>query len=154
MELYNMAGGLAWSPSYLLELGEGDTSKLTGKAVVVNDLEDLDETEVKLVIGFPNIEFAGVDSVLAPSLTLEAWANMLRGAAASSSRSQAPVMLQQVRTVASPADVSYSGGSLGLEGQGSEDLFVYEVGRMTLGKGERAYVPLSSQTVRHEHRFD
>jgi len=36
--LANMASGLAWAPSYILELRQEGRAKLTGKAVVVNDL--------------------------------------------------------------------------------------------------------------------
>ena len=93
-----VATGLAWTPSYVLDLGENDRSRLRGKAVVVNDLEDLKETQVRLVIGFPNIEFAGVDSALMPSVTLESLAAMLGGSTGRSRRSPAPVMMQQRKT--------------------------------------------------------
>lgn len=151
LELSNLATGLAWAPSYVLELGDDDRSRLTGKAVVINDVEDLDDTEIKLVIGFPNIEFAAVSSPLMPSVDLAGWANMLRGRGAGDS---APVMMQQVRAPGMPARARVAAPAVEIPGDVSEDLYVYDLGRSKLAKGERAYLPLTREQVRHEHRFD
>ena len=150
LRVRSLSGSLAWTPSYALELGEAETSRLLGKAVIVNDLEDLVDTQVRLVIGYPSFAMADVESSLQPALSLRGWIDQLE-------RTGRPrtghVMLTQgggmvdVARRDAPAAVSLPGGE-------SEDLFVYDAGRLTLARGERTYVPLSDQTVRHTHRFD
>ncbi|MCP3978867.1 MAG: hypothetical protein GY716_05990 [bacterium] len=154
LELNNLAGGLTWAPSYALELGEDDRSRLSGKAVVVNDLEDLVGTTVKLVVGYPHIEFAAVRSALMPSVRLETWSNQLQRIGGASQSYTNAIMRQEM--AASPARVrgDVASGVVAAAGQASEDLYIYDIGSLDLERGARAYVPLSDEVVEHQHRFD
>lgn len=156
LTLASMASGLSWAPSYVLELGPGGKARLTGKAVVVNDLEDLVETRLRLVVGFPHFQFAGVRDPLLPDVMLAQFRNMLAGAEADAPRLGVPgVMAQTLRA----AELGYaaepiSGPATPLEAEPSEDLYVYDLGAVSLRRGERAYLPLLSQEVEYAHRFD
>ena len=58
--------GLSWAPSYRLDISDPKTLSLEQHAVVRNELEDLDGAEVRLISGYPSVEYAHVRSPLAP----------------------------------------------------------------------------------------
>lgn len=59
-----LARGIAWAPAYRLDLTEPDFLTIRQSAVVRNELLPLKDTELRLVSGFPNIQFSHVDSPL------------------------------------------------------------------------------------------
>ena len=61
-----IATGLSWAPSYRLDISDPKTLALEQHAVVRNELEDLDGAEVRLISGYPSVEYAHVRSPLAP----------------------------------------------------------------------------------------
>lgn len=155
--LAHLAGGLTWAPSYVLEISDDRSAnaRLVGKAVLINDSEDFVDTRVRLVIGFPNLKFAGVTSSLSPEVSLDMFRQMLNSSnSTGQSRgvmSQSAIMSNAFipQTTASP-----SGPAVPTEGESSEDLFLYDIGQVTLGKGERSYVPLTDESISCEHRYD
>jgi hypothetical protein len=70
-----LARGMAWAPSYRVTLGEESRLHLEQKAVLRNELEELEEARVKLISGYPSIEFSHVRSPLAPG---NDWATFFR----------------------------------------------------------------------------
>ncbi len=68
--LHYLTHGMAWSPSYRLDISDPKTLTLEQHAVVKNELADLDGVEVRLISGFPSVQFAHVRSLLSPGTTL------------------------------------------------------------------------------------
>lgn len=64
--------GLAWAPSYRIDLSDSKSLTLQQQAVIRNELGDLHDVEIQLISGFPSVEFARVTSPLSPSTN---WAN-------------------------------------------------------------------------------
>jgi len=56
--------GMAWAPSYKLDITDPKTLSLEQQAVVKNELADLDGAEIKLISGYPSVQFAHVTSPL------------------------------------------------------------------------------------------
>jgi hypothetical protein len=46
--------GLGWTPSYLVSLQDDKTAQITMQAVLVNDAEDLKDTDFFFMAGVPN----------------------------------------------------------------------------------------------------
>ncbi|MBN9120322.1 MAG: DUF4139 domain-containing protein [Planctomycetes bacterium] len=61
-----IANGLSWAPSYRLDISDPKTLLLEQHAVVRNELENFDGAEVRLISGYPSVEYAHVRSPLAP----------------------------------------------------------------------------------------
>jgi hypothetical protein len=61
-----IAHGLAWAPSYRLDISDPKTLLLEQHAVIRNELADLDGAEVRLISGYPSVQYAHVRSPLAP----------------------------------------------------------------------------------------
>ncbi|VTR99729.1 Marine sediment metagenome DNA, contig: S01H1_L03407 (Fragment) OS=marine sediment metagenome GN=S01H1_10240 PE=4 SV=1: DUF4139 [Gemmata massiliana] len=67
-----IAHGLSWAPSYRIDISDPKTLQLEQHAVVRNELADLTGAEVRLISGYPSVEYAHVRSPLAPRTS---WAN-------------------------------------------------------------------------------
>ncbi len=70
-----LARGMAWAPSYKIDITDPKTLTLEQQAVVKNELADIDGAEVKLISGFPSVQFAHVTSPLAARTT---WATFFQ----------------------------------------------------------------------------
>ncbi|HPO07349.1 MAG TPA: hypothetical protein PLZ55_01675 [bacterium] len=57
-----LAKGIAWSPSYVVDISKEDKATFSAKSVIVNDLTPLEDTDVELISGYPHIQFENVAS--------------------------------------------------------------------------------------------
>lgn len=151
-----LAKGIAWSPSYVVDISDEDTARLVAKAVIVNDLIPLKDVSVDLIAGFPHIQFSEVQSTF--SLTpLQQIFDRLNQSRRESSRSRlglSNIMTQQVSFARAPSGAPMPSAPLDpVAGEGEEDLYFYELDNVTLKKGERGYFPLFTEDVDYEHIF-
>lgn len=58
LNLVYLTEGLGWAPIYRLELNDKNTGRLSLRAEVANNAEDLGDTELRLAVGVPNFAFA------------------------------------------------------------------------------------------------
>jgi hypothetical protein len=70
VSLRYMTHGLSWAPSYKIDITDPKTLALEQHAVIKNELADLDGAEVRLISGFPSVQYAHVRSLLDPRATL------------------------------------------------------------------------------------
>jgi hypothetical protein len=63
--------GFTWAPSYLVEINDGKNLTIEMAAAVRNEFANLQDAEIRLMTGFPSIEFANLVSPLAPQQTIE-----------------------------------------------------------------------------------
>ncbi len=67
--------GLSWAPSYRIDISDPKTLTLEQNAIVRNELVDLADAEIRLISGYPSVQFAHVLSPLAPHMT---WAGFFQ----------------------------------------------------------------------------
>ncbi|MFH0938622.1 MAG: hypothetical protein V1899_05000 [Planctomycetota bacterium] len=67
--------GIAWAPSYRVDITDPKELNITQTAVIKNELCDLEGADIQLITGFPNIQFANVVSPLSPRTT---WATFFQ----------------------------------------------------------------------------
>lgn len=152
-----MATGLAWAPSYRLVLDGDSAGELSSNAIVINDLEDLAGARLRLAVGYPHLMFARIASPLSPSTTWDAFRNQILRASGQPGQQQNydPILAQSLSNFARYTD--QGGGGSNPEpapGEASEDLYFWDMGRVDLKKGERAYFPLFRQRTKVVHRYD
>ncbi len=150
--------GIRWIPTYRVSLSdqlENKTAGISLQAELLNEAEDLEEVPVDIVVGVPNFRFRGTPSPLVLEATLR---NALAEAApdlmGNSSQSLSNAMYSQ-RSSEFRRDQAESNvvaqGVLDLPGEltaaGAQDLFVYNLPKISLGKGERIAVPIFSTEV-------
>ncbi len=73
VSLRYLTHGLSWAPSYRLDISDPKTLALEQHAVIRNELVNLDGAEVRLISGYPSVQFAHVRSLLSPRTSLAAF---------------------------------------------------------------------------------
>jgi len=71
ISLSYLTHGFSWAPSYLVEIADGKNLTIEVAAAVRNELGNLQDAEIKLMTGFPAIQFAHVVSPLSPGQSIE-----------------------------------------------------------------------------------
>jgi hypothetical protein len=148
-----LAKGLTWAPSYLIDITDPKMARLSASAVIVNEAEDLIDTHVDLITGFPNLQFADVISPMGKKTDLAAFLQQLIG---QGPRPTAEVMMQRVTSNTLRADAwERRGPDYGapMPGAAVEDLFFYPLERVTLKAGDTGYYPLFSLSVPYTHVY-
>ena len=56
--------GIAWAPSYRVDLTDANRLRVEQEALIKNELEDFTDVDLQLISGFPSIQFAHVTSPL------------------------------------------------------------------------------------------
>jgi hypothetical protein len=149
--------GLGWSPSYLVSLQDDKKAQITMQAVLVNDAEDLKDTDLFFVVGVPNFAYSNVPSPMALQQSL------LEFMQAASRRDDANLRYSNAITGQmtaggimgdAPAAPSLATTTEELQGAQEEDLFLYSRKHVTLARGERATYNVFSETVNYEHIYE
>lgn len=148
--------GLRWIPSYRVTILDDDTARIELQATLVNELADLEDVSAHLVVGVPSFAFADtVDPIALQQQVAELGQYFRRDDQAGYAFSNA-IMSQTARMAearggfyagdqaAPPPDVEVGGT------ESKEDLYVFHVDHLTLGKGERLVVPIASAEVPFE----
>ncbi len=151
-----LARGITWAPSYLIDITDPKEARLSAKAVIINEAEDLSKTHVDLITGFPNLAFADAASPLSMRQDLASFLQSLTG---DRRRMRADVTTQ--RALYSMAEAARPALALPVPdygdaaaGQVAADLFFYPIEGVTLGKGETGYYPLFSVTVPYSEFYE
>ena len=136
VEVSYLARGITWVPGYLIDLSDSKSARFSANAVIVNEVADLDGVKVDLVTGFPNIQFADVNSPVSMSQPL---ADFLQAFASgrSEGRGGRREMMQQ-QALFSNSYIAYDESrnapvaaySTAREGTMAEDLFLYPMDRL------------------------
>ena len=145
--------GLRWIPDYRIELLDDKQAKITLQATIINEVADLENVDLRLVVGVPSFLMKDQLSPLALrefGLQLGSYFAAPTNTGASSaisylsnammSQDSAPGLGPQGISAAMPTEV---------EGQ-QEDLYVYHQPGITLKKGERMLIQLLETTVSYE----
>lgn len=145
-----LAMGISWAPSYLVDLLDNKQRRIHQKAVVRNELEPIADAELRLISGFPHIQFRHVTSPFSPDTTLSKFFEQLNQQANASSSFASNAMSQQGGQA-----VAFSGGSLPIDlsaapGGEGVDLHYESIGRHTLGKNETLTVPVAAESTDYE----
>lgn len=158
LEMMYLQKGLAWFPTYLLELDEEDKARLTFRAEIVNDAEDLDDASINFVVGVPNFRYAGSGlTPLVTSLDVERIMGMIGGGRSSSFDANSFSNFQttgyatdaalQPAFEPMPANQAAAGSSL-------EDLYFYRLDNISIPKGGRAYYNILTAEIPVAHVYE
>ncbi len=147
--------GISWVPSYLINIDDDRKATLSMKAVLINDAEKLENTEVSFVIGYPNFKYATVNSPLCLGQTLPQFIRTLQhgGIPLASVGAFSNIMAQTAQIGPDPrynasGEDGYDYAAIpALQGEAASDLFVYRKSGVTLDKGERGYYPILTDKV-------
>ena len=142
--------GVGWTPSYLVNLKDDKTAQMTMQAVLVNDVEDLHDVDVFFVVGAPNFAYAGFASPMAfdssgsqiPGVESQMLSNMMSNSGPSRSLEIADESMREAL------------GTTNLSGSAEQDMFLYNLPKITLNKGERGLYNVFAAEVAYEHLYE
>jgi hypothetical protein len=151
--------GLGWTPSYMISLNDDKTAQITMQAVVIDDAEDLDNTDVFFVVGVPNFAYSETPSPMGLQQNLLSFMKDAgRRDEESYRRFSNAIAGQMVMSEYKELDATSAptfAQSVGeLTGAPEEDLFLYSRPGVTLERGERGTYNVFASTVGYEHIYE
>lgn len=154
-----LAKGVTWAPSYMVDITEPNNARLAAKAEVMNEVCDLNGVDVKLITGFPNLQFADIASPIAMKEDLAQFLqSLIRGQSQREMRARGDLSNVMVQSMAYAGEVAapqpvmpgYGAAEIGMT---AEDLFLYPLENVKLAKGAVGYFPLFTETVPYTHIY-
>jgi hypothetical protein len=141
--------GIAWAPSYHVDIADPKKLVLRQKAIIKNELEPFRDAEIRLISGFPSIRFANVTSPLSLTTTWSQFFQQLNQRYSEGHASISNVVMQQA--VAFNPMQPEGGVDLSAtpDGEGV-DLHYQPIGRQTLDEGDS----LALETAAGEAEYD
>ena len=67
--------GISWAPNYRLDLVDEKSLTVEQQAIVRNELEELNETEISVISGYPSVQFG---HVVSPFAATQSWAQFFQ----------------------------------------------------------------------------
>lgn len=152
--------GITWAPSYIVDITDNENVTISAKCIIINEAADIENTKILLITGFPQLEFADINSPLAMTGSLADFLAGLDsgqtagyGRGVTSNVTTQRMMVMEAKAADSFAPISYGAAA---EGQQLEDMFFYPIENVTLAKDQTGYYPLFSQKVdcKHVYKWD
>lgn len=161
-----MEKGLNWSPSYLINIKNDKQAEITLEAILLNDVEDIQDADVSFVVGYPNFMYADVYSPLLVQQSVASFVQALTNGRSDTSRggsgyggamSQSVMYNYDARPFNGDAlswspETAYNTGKA-MPGESNEDLYFYRQQKVTLKKGDRARYTVFTNSVPYEHVY-
>lgn len=153
-----LSKGMAWAPSYQIDLTDKHKLNIRQNALVRNELVDIKDTEVSLISGFPNIRFSHVDSPMWPGGSLAAFVQQvnLSDSRRSGAFDNGGVIHSQA--ILSNYSSSVGPGSIVPEmpeaGNASGDIHYESIGKQTLATGDSLARDVASVTAAYQRAVE
>jgi len=140
--------GISWAPSYRIDISDPKTLALEQHAVIRNELADLSDAEIRLISGYPSVQYAHVRSLISPRVN---WVTFFAELGSSTWR-EIDVLSNSVATqqvVGNPRIPS--GVALGATPTGEGvDLHYQPIGKRTLAEGDALAITVAKGKADYE----
>lgn len=140
--------GIAWAPSYRIDISDPEELRITQKAIIKNELESLEDAEFYLITGFPSVEFGNVTSPMSMKTTWSTFFQELSNAA-NGVNNRSHVMTQQMVMSNYAAPSQSVDFSANISGEGP-DLHYQPIGKHTLALGDSLTLTLGTEAAEYE----
>ena len=150
--------GMTWAPAYNFDISDPKKLVGTGKATIINDLEEFNNVEVRLITGFPNVPFINILDPLTSGATMnQVMDGMMATGGFGGGPGGAPITQNAMRRdggrALSEGDVFAPFDPSQLAGFQAEDLFFYRQPAVSLKPGDRGYYVLFQMESEYEHIY-
>ena len=160
IEMMYLRNGIGWLPSYLVELTSDDKARITLRALLMNDAEDINNADLHFVVGVPNFMFSHLLSPLLSVQTVVQFLAQLNNQYAYNLRNQTGFLGNAITAqtldygINEETNFFPSGVTGSIEGTSNEDLYFYELNNITLKKGGRALYDVLREDVPIRHIYE
>jgi hypothetical protein len=138
--------GLAWAPSYRVDISDRQRLELELAAVIKNELPGLTDADLHLISGFPSVQFAHVRSPLSP---LQSWESFFAQLAGGRPRAHHLLSQQVITNAQAPTPAFGLAAGATPMGEGV-DLHFQPIGKRTLAKGEAVSLSIARSSAAYE----
>jgi len=149
LNLMYLENGLSWAPNYLIELIDDKAANLTLRAEVVNDAEDIENTEINFVVGVPNFRFTNKLSSLVDFFNSYSGIHDIQDFSNITMQTMSYSGVEL--TTASMSDFNNSDKPIG---SAQEDLFFYTLKNIFLKKEGCGHYPIFKTKVKIDHIYE
>lgn len=153
LEMMYLENGISWTPTYLIEMTSETKARLSLRAEVMNNAEDIEDSDVNFVVGIPNFRYANKLSTLVDFLGM-IHLNRNQYDMNNFSNSLATQKLDYgIESTATGAAPGRPMGN-GVTGDSDEDLYFYNVKNVSLKNGGRGQYPIFSEEIEIAHIYE
>lgn len=148
-----LIGKLGWIPVYRLELTDQTKGRLSMRAEITNDAEDLGDAELRLAVGIPNFAFANRPSQLVDFET--SFYQYGYGGGASGAAQYSNANAYQIAFDAETYEeriVAVDGGQV--DGSQAEDFYFYTIRPGNFPKNSRYQYPIFETDIQPSHFYE
>lgn len=159
IEMMYLQKGISWVPSYAIDLVSDTKAKLTLRATLMNDIEDIQNANLNFVVGVPNFAYSYLQSPLTSNESVITFINTLN-----QNSNVSPSFNRRSDNIVSQSLVNYASRDIevfdeeiifkGMEGQDAEDLFFYTLANVSLPKGGRAFYDILQTEIDYQHIYE
>ncbi|MEM7394703.1 MAG: hypothetical protein AAF492_20405, partial [Verrucomicrobiota bacterium] len=150
VHLSYLAKGLAWAPSYRVDITDPKRLSIAQKAVIKNEMEDLEDAELYLISGYPSIQFSHVTSPLSLRTTWTAFFQQLSQDPQSGHHSMGQFAMTQNAAYNYAAPPSGNTGGPTMPAGEGPDIHYQPVGKRTLNEGDSLLFSVASAEADYE----
>ncbi|MAY74765.1 MAG: hypothetical protein CMJ31_08665 [Phycisphaerae bacterium] len=160
VSLMYLQRGLRWIPSYRITMLDDERVRLELQASLVNELDDLENATVHMAVGVPSFQFEHQIDPMALRESFDSLGLFFREARVGQTGSMFSnaIMSQLVdsraRQPGGAIDAAPDATPEMTGGERAEDLFVYTVEGVTLRKGARMTLPITSFECSYESLYE
>ncbi len=149
LQEFYLQSGMNWIPSYFLKLKDSKNARLEMKATIENGGEAINNAEMELVVGSPQLAFG----LKADPMTYDYLTN--EGAAALMARNtnNAQYMYKSVQMEAAAGDDMFS-QNFDTEGEKTGDLYFYKIGKVSLAKSSKGNFPIFAKELEYKDKYE
>ena len=151
-----LAGRLGWIPVYRLELTDKTKGRLSLRAEIFNDAEDLGDAELRLAVGIPNFAFATKKSLLfdfGPEVINQYDYNSYRGNAFPMGQMSNSNAYQVSYDPEINEDIIAPGAAGSVDGSQAEDFYFYTIRPGNFPKNSRYQYPIFETDIQPSHFY-
>lgn len=144
--------GLAWMPAYQVDLSDPAKLRIRQNTVVRNESDELADTEIQLISGFPNVRFGAVDSPLWPATSLATFFQQINQSpgAGNPFLSNGIATQQMAYSNFSTPNNTAPVADLPERGNASDDIHYESIGRHSLKPGDSLSVDVAAENTAYE----
>jgi hypothetical protein len=142
--------GLAWMPSYRVDLTNPAKLAIRQNAVVRDEMSDFSDAELQLISGYPNVRFGTVDSPLWPGTSLAAFFQQVNQSGSASSGVLSNALSQQAVYMNSASTNSAAFSEPAESGNASDDIHYESIGKRSMKAGDSLSLDVAAATADYE----
>ena len=164
LEMMYLQRGVSWVPNYSIDLLDDTKAKINLRALLMNEVEDLENAKMSFVVGIPNFAYQYLLSPMTTAQNMNSFVNNLNqnsNQPLSGLANRGDITTQSFANYnlnAVNEDVSQISDPFVNENTEEEtsqnEFFFYEVPSVTLKKGERGFYDIFEEEVEYESIYE